>query len=91
MNKFFIITNNKKKLGGSPQHHYDGPNIELEQTLPGVIMSKKASYCSFLLQLADKGCSLRHTQLCEAARAMLKLMPADVETVKKLKAICQVK
>lgn len=52
-------------------------------------MSQKAAYCAFLLQIADKGCSLGHVQLCEAARSMLKLMPADVETVKKLKGICQ--
>ena len=40
-------------------------------------------------QLADKGCTLSHSQLRDAARALLKLMPADVETLKRLKTICQ--
>ena len=75
--------------GGSPQHHYDGPNVELEQTLPGVIMSMQLNYSQFLLLLADKGCTLGNSQLRDAARALLKLMPADVETIAKMKNICQ--
>jgi ubiquitin carboxyl-terminal hydrolase 9/24 len=52
-------------------------------------MSLQASYTQFLLQLADKGCTLQHSQLRDAARALLKLMPADVETIQKMKNICQ--
>ena len=40
--------------GGSPQHHYDGPNVELEQSLPGVIMSLQQNYCHFLLQVKTR-------------------------------------
>ena len=41
------------------------------------------------MQLADKGCQLQNSQLRDAARALLKLMPADVETIHKMKTICQ--
>jgi hypothetical protein len=61
----------------------------LEQSLPGVIMSMQPNYTQFLLLLADKGCTLENSQLRDAARAMLKLMPADVETIAKMKNICQ--
>ena len=57
--------------------------------MPGVIMSMQPSYCQFLQQLADKGCSLEHALLRDAARALLKLMPADNETTKRLKTVCQ--
>jgi ubiquitin carboxyl-terminal hydrolase 9/24 len=90
MQRVYFIGSSDSSPGGSPQHHYDGPNVELEQCLPGVIMSLQPTYCQFLLQLADKGCSLGHAPLRDAARAMLKLMPADVETIKKLKTVCQV-
>ena len=53
----------------SPRHHFEGggggagPNVEVEQTLPGAIMSNQKNYCQFLLQLADLGCALEHAQL----------------------------
>ena len=81
----------------SPQHpQYDGgPNIELEQCLPGVILSQQKpvllemSYCQFFLKLADVGCSMGCAQLRDGARALLKLMPADSQTVQDMKAECQ--
>lgn len=73
----------------SPRHPvYDGPNVELEQTLPGVIMSNKKSTCQFLLQLADLGSSVDYAPLQEAARALLKLIPADKHTIDKLASTC---
>ncbi|XP_076067071.1 ubiquitin carboxyl-terminal hydrolase-like faf isoform X3 [Oratosquilla oratoria] len=73
---------------GSPQHPYDGPNVEAENCLPGVIMSVQAKYAKFLLQLADLGCSLLLSQLRDSARALLKIMPADEHTVNNLRNIC---
>ena len=81
----------------SPQHpHYDGgPNVELEQCLPGVILSQQKpvllemSYCQFFLKLADVGCNLGCPQLRDGARALLKLMPADAQTVQDMKSECQ--
>ena len=81
----------------SPQHpQYDGgPNVELEQCLPGVILSQQKpvllemSYCQFFLKLADVGCSMGCAQLRDGARALLKLMPADSQTVQDMKCECQ--
>ncbi len=81
----------------SPRHHYEGgagglsmgPNLEAEEGLPGVIISTQPAFCLFLLQLADLGCSLNHQLLTESARAVLKLIPADRQTVDRLKTVSQ--
>ncbi|KAG7177623.1 ubiquitin carboxyl-terminal hydrolase FAF-X-like [Homarus americanus] len=73
---------------GSPQHPYEGPNVEAENCLPGVIMSSQAKYTQFLLQLADLGCTLQLSQLRDSARALLIIMPADQYTVNNLRKIC---
>ncbi len=81
----------------SPRHRYDagvggvssGPNLELEQGLPGVIVSAQHTYCQFLLQLADLGCSLGHQSLQEGARSVLRLIPADRHVVERLRAVSQ--
>ena len=81
----------------SPQHpQYEGaPNVELEQCLPGVILSQQKpvllemSYCQFFLKLADVGSTLGCAQLRDGARALLKLMPADAQTVQDMKSECQ--
>lgn len=73
---------------GSPQHPYEGPNVEAENCLPGVIMSAQAKYTQFLLQLADLGCTLQLPQLRDSARALLNIMPADQFTVNNLRSIC---
>ncbi|KAK3094503.1 hypothetical protein FSP39_002606 [Pinctada imbricata] len=73
---------------GSPHHTYDGPNIEAENCLPGVIISNNSTYTQFLFRLSDLGCSLQVPRLRDTARAVLKLMPADVDTVDRLKSIC---
>ncbi|CAL4062679.1 unnamed protein product [Meganyctiphanes norvegica] len=75
--------------GGSPQHPYDGPNIEQENMLPGVIMSGQGKYCLFLLQLADLGSSLNLPTLRDSARSLLNIMPADQFIVNNLRTICQ--
>ena len=75
--------------GGSPAHClYEGPNVESEQCLPGVIMaSRQCSRCfrqtnaSFLCQLAELGSQLDCPILRDSARALLKLMPADQATL----------
>ena len=73
----------------SPQHHYEGgPNVELEQCLPGVIIAQERSYTAFLLQLADLGCSLGHVALRDGARAVLNLIPSDVHTANKIRSLC---
>lgn len=73
---------------GSPHHTFDGPNIEAESCLPGVIISNNYRYTQFLFQLSDLGCQLQVARLRDTARAVLKLMPADVHTIDQLKTIC---
>lgn len=81
----------------SPRHaHYEGgaggaggPNVEVEQCLPGVIISMQKTYTSFLLQLADLGSNRGNIALMEGARAVLKLIPADQHTIERLKLTCR--
>ncbi|KFM62547.1 putative ubiquitin carboxyl-terminal hydrolase FAF-Y, partial [Stegodyphus mimosarum] len=70
---------------GSPQHPYDGPNVEAENCLPGVLMSQQQQYAQFLFQLADLGSSLNVPALRDEAYAVLKLMPPDAHTYERLK------
>lgn len=73
---------------GSPQNLYETPNIEAENCLPGVILSKKHSHAQFFFQLADLGMQVKHLLLVYNALAILKIMPADVETIRKVKDTC---
>ncbi|KAH0540069.1 hypothetical protein KQX54_012112 [Cotesia glomerata] len=62
----------------SPHHPYDDPNIEAENSLPGVVMSQRLHYVTFFFiffQLADLRCTLKHSQLRDAARNLLQLIP----------------
>ena len=73
----------------SPQHHYEGgPNVEVEQCLPGVIIAQERSYTAFLLQLGDMGVQLAHNSLRDGARAVLNLIPADSHTSTKIRTLC---
>ncbi|XP_076335071.1 ubiquitin carboxyl-terminal hydrolase 9X-like isoform X2 [Tachypleus tridentatus] len=73
---------------GSPSNPFDGPNVEAEGCLPGVLMTHQPDYVKFLLQLADLGSSLNIPALRDRARAVLKLMPAGAHTVEGLRTIC---
>ncbi|OWF40886.1 probable ubiquitin carboxyl-terminal hydrolase FAF-X isoform X2 [Mizuhopecten yessoensis] len=73
---------------GSPHHTFDGPNVEAENCLPGVLISNSFKYTQFLFQLSDLGCQLQVPKLRDTARILLKIMPADTHTVDKLRSIC---
>ncbi|XP_071463035.1 ubiquitin carboxyl-terminal hydrolase 9X-like isoform X2 [Marmota flaviventris] len=77
---------------GSPgnhcNHYSNSPNPEVENCLPGVIMSLHPRYISFLWQVADLGCSLNMPLLRDGARVLMKLMPPDSTTIEKLRAVC---
>ncbi|XP_046391897.1 probable ubiquitin carboxyl-terminal hydrolase FAF-X isoform X3 [Ischnura elegans] len=68
----------------SPHHPYDGPTMEAENALPGVLMSKNPCYAQFFLQLADLGVQVNCDPLRDSARFLLKLIPPDVHTVRLL-------
>ncbi|XP_077845905.1 ubiquitin carboxyl-terminal hydrolase 9Y isoform X2 [Macaca mulatta] len=67
--------------GNHCNHYNDGPNLEVENCLPGVIMSMHPRYISFLWQVADLGSNLNMPLLRDGARVLMKLMPPDCFTV----------
>ncbi|XP_033356836.1 probable ubiquitin carboxyl-terminal hydrolase FAF-X isoform X1 [Bombus vosnesenskii] len=71
----------------SPHHPYDGPDVEAENSLPGVVISQRSQYATFFFQLADLGCSLQHAQLRDGARNLLQLVPPDTLTVSRLQSL----
>lgn len=70
---------------GSPHNPCESPNLEAEACLPGVILSKKASYAQFLFQISDLGMKVAHLPLVQNALSILKIMPADQDVIKKLR------
>ncbi|KAL0281150.1 UNVERIFIED_CONTAM: hypothetical protein PYX00_002224 [Menopon gallinae] len=73
----------------SPQHPYDGPNLEAENVLPGVLMSRRSDCAKFFFKLSDLGCKLPYAPLRDGARTLLKLIPPDQATVVKLQQLFQ--
>ncbi|ESN99989.1 hypothetical protein HELRODRAFT_176291 [Helobdella robusta] len=74
---------------GSMHNIYEGPNIEAENCLPGVLLAHKLMYTNFLFNLADLGCQLDVPMLRDCAREILKFMPADSNAVERLIKICK--
>ncbi|XP_065164971.1 probable ubiquitin carboxyl-terminal hydrolase FAF-X isoform X2 [Atheta coriaria] len=68
----------------SPQHPYDGPNMEAENFLPGVLMSLQPFYAAFFCQLSALGSSLEYPPLRDGGRALLQLMPCDTQVIQRL-------
>jgi ubiquitin carboxyl-terminal hydrolase 9/24 len=60
-----------------------------EQTLPGVIISKKPVYKEFFVKLYQLGSDLQHGHLRECSRALLHLLPLDRQTVRQLQTMCR--
>lgn len=72
--------------GGSPRPRvHAGPSREAEHFLPGVILANETGYVPFLLTVADTGGSLRLSQLRNAVRSLLKLVPPHTPTMNNLK------
>ncbi|CAG7834571.1 unnamed protein product [Allacma fusca] len=74
--------------GGSPNHFAggtDGPNIEVEESLPSVMMSTNERRMEFLCQLCGLGSSIAEERLREAARMLLTILPPCRNTEKALK------
>lgn len=71
----------------SPQHPYDGPNVEAENLLPGVLMIQQHIYAQFFCQLMALGSSLEYPLLRDGGHALLQLMPCDLLTMKKLRIL----
>ncbi|XP_050309267.1 probable ubiquitin carboxyl-terminal hydrolase FAF-X isoform X2 [Anthonomus grandis grandis] len=71
----------------SPQHLYDGPNADVESLLPGVLMAQNAVYAQFFCQLMELGSQMNFPALRHGGHGLLKLMPCDMVTMEKLKAL----
>ncbi|KAK4027909.1 probable ubiquitin carboxyl-terminal hydrolase FAF-X [Daphnia magna] len=89
--------------GGSPQHapnsyqgaiggqlHHAMTAAAAEGMLPGVLMSRDKRINPFLCQLADLGSQLQHAQLRDAARNLLRQLPADPQAIERLVVASQV-
>ena len=89
--------------GGSPQHAastYQGNLVgqqnhpltaaAAEVMLPGVLMSRDKKINPFLCQLADLGSQLQNAQLRDAARNLLRQLPADPQAIERLIAASQI-
>jgi ubiquitin carboxyl-terminal hydrolase 9/24 len=51
-------------------------------------MSNQPQFAQFLFQLADIGMSLNNPSLRESALSLLKIMPADTQTIQHIKELC---
>ena len=89
--------------GGSPQHapssyqgslggqqHHPISAAAAEIMLPGILMSRDKRINPFLCQLADLGSQLQHAQLRDAARNLLRQLPADPQAIERLVAASQI-
>ncbi|KAL1140578.1 hypothetical protein AAG570_000508 [Ranatra chinensis] len=61
----------------SPQHPFDGPNIEAENSLPGVILAQQPQTAECLLRVCELASSLGNASLAQVAFAVLNLCPPD--------------
>lgn len=75
--------------GGSTPAALDGPNLEAENCLPGVMLSKRHSFMQYLIDLADQGITHNIPDLRERVQQLLNLIPSDTETVGNIKNICR--
>ena len=74
---------------GSPQHNmYEGPNLEAEACLPGVILSYKGIHSSFFCNVSDLGSNLPDARLRDSAQDILKLLPPEAEVIRLIKQKC---
>lgn len=69
----------------SPQHLYDSPNSDVENLLPGVLMSQNPIYAQFFCQIMTMGSQLEFAALRDSAHALLKMLPCDTRTIEKLR------
>lgn len=71
----------------SPHHLYNGPNIDVESLLPGVLMSQNPIYAEFFCNLMALGSQLESPALRNSAHALLRTIPCDIRTMEILKLL----
>lgn len=75
--------------GGSTPAALDGPNLDAENCLPGVMLSKRHSFMQYLIDLSDQGIAHNIPDLRERVQQLLNLIPSDTETVGNIKNVCR--
>lgn len=65
----------------------DGPNIESEQLLPGVILSK-TKFAYTLFSLGELATIYKLTDLRDIILSLLNICPSDLETISQIKNAC---
>jgi ubiquitin carboxyl-terminal hydrolase 9/24 len=65
----------------------DGPNLEAEKALPGVILSHM-KFASSLFELGDLGIKFRVPELRDIALNLLEIIPCDTDVITNIKLIC---
>lgn len=76
-------------MGGQQQHH-PMTAAAAEVMLPGVLMSRDKRINPFLCQLADLGSQLQNAQLRDAARNLIRQLPADPQAIERLVTSIQI-
>ncbi|XP_065055791.1 probable ubiquitin carboxyl-terminal hydrolase FAF-X isoform X1 [Rhopilema esculentum] len=66
----------------------EGPNLEAEHCLPGVVMSKM-KFANSLFLLGDLGMKHNIPELRDIALSLLNIIPTDVDTIRKTRLICE--
>ncbi|XP_057300867.1 probable ubiquitin carboxyl-terminal hydrolase FAF-X [Hydractinia symbiolongicarpus] len=65
----------------------DGPNIEAEQLLPGVILSK-TKFAQVLFSLGELATKFKAPELRDIILSLLNICPSDIETINQIKLVC---
>lgn len=74
--------------GSPPRPCPDLLKSDLEDMLPGVIISQKTLYIDFFLKIYQMGSDLQHELLRDSCSSLLHLLPLDRNTVKKMHILC---
>ncbi|XP_046853983.1 probable ubiquitin carboxyl-terminal hydrolase FAF-X [Xenia sp. Carnegie-2017] len=76
---------------GSPPATLDGPNIEAERCLPGVIIATKTQYVESFLRLAEYSIQFDIPELREEVWFLLGIIPTDRSMVENMRKACSYK
>lgn len=74
--------------GSPPRPCLDMQRTESEETLPGVIISRKPYYTELFINTYQIGSDLKHASLKDSSRTLLHLLPPDQTTIGKLQDLC---
>ncbi|EDV22025.1 uncharacterized protein TRIADDRAFT_59589 [Trichoplax adhaerens] len=75
---------------GYPNGHYDGPNIDAEKCLPGVVFAGMENHVKFLFDLADVGAIFEATDgIVNGVYDLLQRLPSANFITKNVETVCK--